>query len=437
MEKELILKGAKLFIGVDESVIEDGAVHVKGDKIVYAGPAAGLGDVDPAIEQVDVNGQFVMPGMSECHAHLSFTDGSPFELGSPTPEEATLSGVRSSRIMLGSGFTSALSFGSVHKVDITLREAINSGKIPGPRLAAAGKDIGVTSSNVDSGGVGGLSLITDGPWNLRQAVRQQRYLNVDVVKIFIDGEGISNHAPRDELAFHDDEVAAIVDEAHRRNMRVATHSRSAAGVKQAVRAGCDYIGHANFLDEEAADLLAEARDRVFVGPGIAWEMGLVNHHASIGLTRQWVKDRGYDDQIEATIKSVEMMLERDIRMMTGGDYGISIAPHGTYAKDLEMFVDIFGMTPGKALLCATQYGGAAADPENRVGTLEPGKFADIVVVDGDPIADIRVMQDHSKLTVMKGGVIYRDLVNDLSYEITAEDIPKTGQATARILEPAQ
>jgi len=123
--------------------------------------------------------------------------------------------------------------------------------------------------------------------------------------------------------------------------------------------------------------------------------------------------------------------------MTGGDYGISIAPHGTYAKDLEMFVDIFGMTPGKALLCATQYGGAAADPENRVGTLEPGKFADIVVVDGDPIADIRVMQDHSKLTVMKGGVIYRDLVNDLSYEIKAEDIPKTGQATARILEPAQ
>ena len=445
MAEQLIITGAKLFLGLDESVIEDGAVWIDGDTIKYAGPAAQMGDADPGIERVDVGGQFVMPGMSECHAHLSFTDGSPFELGSPTPEEATLSGVRSSRIMLGSGFTSALSFGSVHKVDIALRAAIDAGKIPGPRLAAAGKDIGTTASNVDSGGTGGLSLIADGPWNLRQAVRQQRYLNVDIVKIFIDGEGISNHAPRDELAFDDEEVAAIVDEAHRRNMRVATHSRSAAGVKQAVRAGCDYIGHANFLDEEAADLLAEHRDHVFVGPGIAWEMGLVNHHASIGLTRQWVTDRGYDDQIEATIKSVAMMLEADIRMMVGGDYGISIAPHGTYARDLEMFVTMFGMTPGKALLCATRDGGAAADPERRVGTLEAGKFADIVIVNGDPIADISIVADHSKLTaIIKGGVIYRDLINDTPAWIAPSELadvldePASKNAiTPGVLEPAQ
>jgi imidazolonepropionase-like amidohydrolase len=438
MGKQFIITGAKLFLGIDESVIEDGAVWIDGDTIKYAGPAGAMGDTDPSIETVDVGGQFVMPGMSECHAHLSFTDSSPFELGSPTPESATISAVRSSRIMLGSGFTSALSFGSVHKVDITLREAINAGAIPGPRLAAAGKDLGVTASNVDSGGVGGLSQITDGPWNLRQAVRQQRYLNVDIVKIFIDGEGTSNHAPRDELAFHDDEVAAIVDEAHRRNMKVATHSRSADGVKQAVRAGCDYIGHANFLDEEAIEVLHEARDRIFVGPGIAWEMGLVNHHASIGLTREWVTERGYDNQIEASIKSVGMMLEADIRMMVGGDYGISIAPHGTYAKDLEMFVDMFGMTPGKALLCATRDGGAAADPKGRVGTLEAGKFADLIVVNGDPIADIRIMQDHSKLTaIMKGGTIYRDLVNDLSFEIKASDIAGQGAGAAKVLEPAQ
>ena len=438
MGKQLILKGAKLFLGMDESVISYGAVWVDGDVIKYAGPAAGLGDVDPNIEQVDVGGQFVMPGMSECHAHLSFTDGSPTELGTPTAEQATLSGVRSSRIMLGSGFTSALSFGSVHKVDLALREAINAGKIPGPRLLAAGQDLGVTGCNVDSGGKGGLEKIADGPWALRKAVREQRRDCVDIVKIFIDGEGLSNHNPQHELSFHDDEIAAICDEAHRRNMKVASHSRSAAGVKQAVKFGVDFIGHANYLDEEAADMLAEARDRVFVGPGIIWELGIIEHGASLGFSPEWVRSRGYEDEVEASIKSVKMMLDRDIRMMVGGDYGISIAPHGSYAKDLEIFVDMFGMTPGKALLCATQYGGAAADPKGRVGTLEAGKFADLVVVDGDPIADIRVLQDHSKLTgIMKGGVIYQNLVSDASFEINAASLSKGATANAKVLEPAQ
>ena len=137
----------------------------------------------------------------------------------------------------------------------------------------------------------------------------------------------------------------------------------------------------------------------------------------IVLTRQWVTDRGYDDQIEATIKSVAMMLEADIRMMVGGDYGISIAPHGTYARDLEMFVTMFGMTPGKALLCATRDGGAAADPEGRVGTLEAGKFADIVIVNGDPIADISIVADHSKLTAK---FVRTPALGDVPYPVMME-----------------
>ena len=423
MSQQVIFTGAKLFIGIDESVIENGTIWLDGEHIKYAGTADGLIGVGASIKCVELNGQFVMPGMTECHAHLSFTDANPFNLGAQSPEEATLTGIRNARMMLGSGFTSAISFGSIHKVDLALRSAINSGSIPGPRLAAAGKDLGATGSTVDSGVFDGLAHVADGPWAVRKAVREQRRDTVDIVKIFIDGEGVCEHATQHELSFQDDEVAAIVDEAHRHGMRVACHSRSAAGVKQAVRSGVDFIAHANFLDEEAADMLYAARDHVYVAPSIIWELGLIEQCESLGLSSDWVKQRGYEEEVEASIRSVRMMLDRDIRLMVGGDFGISVAPHGTYAKDLEVFVDIFGMSAAKALLCATRDGGSAFDRSNMVGTLETGKYADILIIDGDPIDNIKVMQDHSKFSaIIKGGVIYKGLINNADFTISPDTI---------------
>ena len=423
MSQQVIFTGANLFTGIDESVIKNGTIWLDGEHIKYAGTADGLIGAGASIKCVELNGQFVMPGMTECHAHLSFTDANPFNLGAQSPEEATLTGIRNARMMLGSGFTSAISFGSIHKVDLALRSAINSGSIPGPRLAAAGKDLGATGSTVDSGVFDGLAHVADGPWAVRKAVREQRRDTVDIVKIFIDGEGVCEHATQHELSFQDDEVAAIVDEAHRHGMRVACHSRSAAGVKQAVRAGVDFIAHANFLDEEAADMLYAARDHVYVAPSIIWELGLIEQCESLGLSSDWVKQRGYEEEVEASIRSVRMMLDRDIRLMVGGDFGISVAPHGTYAKDLEVFVDIFGMSAAKALLCATRDGGAAFDRSNMVGTLETGKYADILIIDGDPIDNIKVMQDHSKFSaIIKGGVIYKGLINNADFTISPDTI---------------
>ena len=145
-----------------------------------------------------------------------------------------------------------------------------------------------------------------------------------------------------------------MDEAHRRNLRVACHARSAAAVKQAVRAGVDFIGHANYLDEEAVELLASRNDPVYVGPAIAWEVEYVRQCESLGVSRETVRAQGYEAEIEATVRTVEMLRKADVKLVVGGDYGISIAPHGTYAKDLEYFVDLFGMRPAEALLCATR-----------------------------------------------------------------------------------
>lgn len=401
MHGDTVLSGAALFTAEDESVIDDGAVWVSGETIEFAGPRAALPDAAANAEVVELTDKFVMPGMTETHAHLSFADASPFAIGETPVEVATITAVRNAELMLRAGFTSAISFGSTYKIDVALRDGIAAGRIKGPRLLAAGRDLGATASNIDSGG--GLSQIADGPWALRKAVREQRKQRVDVVKIFIDGEAINPVNPPGELSFCDEEVAAVVDEAHRRNMRVACHARSAAAVKQAARAGVDFIGHANYLDDEAVELLAERREQIFVGPAIAWEIQYVAQCESLGVARDTVRAQGYEAEIEATIATVSKLRAAGVPLVVGGDYGISIAPHGTYAKDLEYFVELFGFSPAQALLCATRNGGRAFDPHGSLGTLAAGTAADLVVVDGNPLEDVRVLQDHAKLTVMQRG----------------------------------
>lgn len=401
MNAGTVFRNATLFPARDESVIEGGALWIRGDEIVYAGPQAQLPAAAQGCEDVDAGGAFIMPGMTETHAHLSFADASPFAIGATPVEVATITAVGNARLMLASGFTSAISFGSTYRIDVALRDAIDAGRIPGPRLLAAGRDLGATASNVDS--PGGLSQIADGPWALRQAVREQRRDRVDVVKIFIDGEAINPVNPPGELSFCDEEVEAVVDEAHRRGLRVACHARSAAAVKQAVRAGVDFVGHANYLDDEAVDLLAARNESIVVGPAIAWEVQYLAQCESLGVSPETVRAQGYQREIDATVASVEKLRAAGVRLVVGGDYGISIAPHGTYARDLEYFVALFGMRPAEALVCATRNGGAAMDPAGSLGTLTAGSRADFLIVDGDPLRDVRILQERGRFRVYRGG----------------------------------
>ncbi len=429
MSQHTLFTNAALFRGVDDDVIAPGAIWVDGNIVRYAGPESDLGPVPDDTARVDLGGQFVMPGMTESHAHISYTNNGPTELDKTPVEEAMVSSVDNARLMLGSGFTSAISFGSVHRIDVYLRDAIKKGQIPGPRLIASGRDVGATASNADlhpdyaRPQMEGLGMLVDGPWAVRRAVRTLRKNRADIIKIFLDGEGLSDHAPPGELTYTDDEVAAAVNEAHTRNMRVACHSRSAAAVKQAVRHGVDVIGHANYLDDEAVDMLKKARDRLAVGPAIAWEIKFVENAEKMGFSMKTVEARGYVTEIEETKKAVRRLREVGVRVLPGGDYGLNITPHGTYAKDLEYFVDYFGMSNAESLLCATRDGGHTADPSGMLGTLEEGKLADLVIVDGNPIEDITVLQDHGRITaVMKDGKLYRGLTNDNPYLASTEEL---------------
>ena len=422
MTRQTVFTNARLFTGIDGEVLEDGSLWLEGTDIRFAGPARDLRGVNDDVKRIDLGGRFLMPGMTESHAHISYTGNGPTELDKTPVEEAMVHSIANARLMLGAGFTSAISFGSVHRIDVYLKRAIDSGVIPGPKLVASGRDVGATASNADlhpdyaKPQMEGLGMLVDGPWAVRAAVRRLKKNGADIIKIFLDGEGLSDHAPPGELTYTDEEVAAAVDEAHRRNMRVACHARSAAAVKQAVRFGVDVIGHANYLDDEAVAMLQRSRHRLAVGPAIAWEVQFLKHCEELGFSRQTVEQRGYAREVEATVDAVRRLREVGVRVLVGGDYGLSITPHGTYAKDLEYFVDLFGMSPTEAMLCATRDGGAVADPSGMVGTLEEGKRADMVVVDGDPVADIGVLQDPEKIVaVVKDGRIYQGLAEHNPY----------------------
>ena len=414
----LIIENANLFIGVDEEVIANGAVWVSDGFIKFSGAVSDLPAGGENIERYDALGKFVMPGMTESHVHLSYNNSHPQQLNSEPLPIAMLDAVDNARILLGSGFTSAISFGSAQGLDVPLRDAINAGRIPGPRLAASDRDLGSTGSNADGtfGGDSSKKIIADGPWAIRKAIRSLAKRRCDIVKIFLDGEALSEFAPPGVLTYSDEEVAAAVEEAHIRGMRVVTHSRSAAAVKQAVRHGVDVIGHANYLDDEAVDMLEAKRDQIFVCPAIAWEITLLDRGSELGLPRDAMEQRGYQKEVDETISAVKRLRDSKVRVLVGGDYGLNITPHGTNSKDLEYFVDLFGMSTSEALLCATRDGGAAADTSGMVGTLEEGKYADLVIVDGNPLEDIRILQDHSRIVgVMKDGVMHCALMQKNPY----------------------
>jgi len=421
MDKQKIFSNLNLFKGDSNTICEDASIWVDGNIIKYAGPSSEFTNTSHNIERVDLGGKTVIPGMTESHAHISYTNNGPLELDKTPIEEAMIKTVDNARIMLGSGFTSAISFGSVHRIDVFLRDAINNGEIAGPRLLAGGRDICAIGGNADmypdhaKPQTEGLAIITDGPWEIRKAVRSLWKNGVDVVKVMIDGELISLQGRPGDLGYKDEEVEALVDEAHRKKMKVACHARSAEAVKQAVRSGIDFIGHANYIDSEALDLLIENKEKVYVGPAIAWEMAFLENAEKMGYKNDSREVIEYQKELEETISSYKKMKEAGVKILVGGDYGLDIAPHGTYAKDLEYYVNLFGFSNAEALHCATSLGGEAMGNDGLLGTLEEGKLADLVIIDGNPLKDITILQDHKKIkAVMKDGLIYQGLTNKIN-----------------------
>jgi imidazolonepropionase-like amidohydrolase len=390
-----------------------GSVRVDGTRIaeVTPGPGAPAG---AGVTVIDGGGAMLMPGLIESHAHIGLADVPSHELTRLPPEEHMLLTVRNAALMLDCGYTSAFSAAAPKpRLDIVLKREIEAGRAPGPRLLANGPEITVT------GGLGDTNLlhlpyhetptfawVADGPEAIRRVCRLLAREGVDCLKLNLSGDIGTSSFPSEQTPMTDAEVAAAMEVARAARLRVAAHCRSNESVLLALRHGIDVIYHANWADERTLDALEAARERIVVGPALGLTWALAQGGGQWGVSAE--RAAAFQRELEVSVEVVARMRRRGIRVLPGGDYGFPPTPHGAYARDLWLFVKILGFSPAETLVAATRYGGELMGQSGTLGVVAPGALADLLLVDGDPLADIAVLQDRGALRmIMKDGALHK------------------------------
>lgn len=406
-----VINNGQLVDGTGRPAVADAALVVRDGRIEYAGAAAAAPRVPPEATRIDARGGTIMPGLVEAHFHPTYFNVAELaDLDVKYPVEyVTLLAAANARLALECGYTSARSGGSLHNIDVWLKRSIEEDLFPGPRLAASGREIcgagGLMDWNPDylKLGMEGLILLINGPIEARQAVRRLVKDGVEWIKTYPTGDAAApDAADHHTLCMTLEEMQAVVAEAHNYRRHVTGHCRATEGIKNALRAGFDTIEHGTFMDAEALDLLL-ARDTPVV-PALQFEWASIEHGPSFGMSQSVVD--GHRETLEAGAESARLILRAGGRIGLGGDYGFAWNPHGDYAKELSFFVDYVGFTPAETIRCATQIGAQILNRGDELGTLELGKLADVLVVDGDVLAEIRVLEDRTRLiAVLQGGVL--------------------------------
>ncbi len=389
-----------------------GSVLVQGNRIRQVGRSTAPISSSGATV-IDGAGATLMPGMCEAHTHFSWNNAATLGAIQAMPlEEHVLWCAKVAKQYLHAGFTSCVGAACAKpRLDVVTRNAINSGQIPGPRYLAASQEITVL------GGLGDETLPhlpfpefsfgvnVSGAEEMRKAVRMFLKYGVDSVKLNLSGDNFTPDSPAETTWMSDAEVAAAMEEVKVRGKRGIAHARSAASVKQALRHGIDLIYHASFTDSETLDMLEEAKDRIFVAPGIGIIHALLNEATPWGVTPAKARELGYQVEWDAALESLSKMHKRGVRVLPGGDYGFAFTPHGQNARDLEFFVKYLGFTPMEAIRACTLHGGQIMMRGHELGTIKDGYLADLLLIDGDPLANLSILRDPKRiLAVMKDGV---------------------------------
>ena len=406
-----LLNNGRLVDGTGAPPVPDAAVVVHDGKIAYAGPAAAAPETPPDANRIDANGGTILPGLVEAHFHATYfnvRELQDLDIRYPV-EYVTIRAVKNAQTALEAGYTAARSGGSLFNIDVWLKRAIEEDMLPGPRLAASGREIcgagGLMDWNPEDRKIGmeGLVLIVNGPDEARAAVRKLVKDGVEWVKTYPTGAAAApNINDHHSLSMTFEEMHAVVGAAHNHGLKVTGHCRANQGIKNALRAGYDSLEHATFMDDEALELLLERN--VPVVPALWFEHASVEHGKQFGMSQQVID--GHQETLDGGAESARRILRAGGRVGLGGDFGFAWTPHGTYAKEISYFVRHVGFTPLEALTCATKTGAEIMGRGAEIGTVEAGKLADLLVVDGDVLDNIRLLENRASfLAVMQGGIV--------------------------------
>lgn len=388
-----------------------GSVLVEGERIALVSRA---GTEPSGAQIVDGRGGPLMPGLVEAHSHLTFLDmARSIDLGFVPPEEHMLRTATNARRLLDAGFTSCASAASSKpRLDVALRNAIDAGDVVGPRTLAASPEMTVTA------GLGDVRLshlyrqnfaeVLDGAAEFRRFSREMVREGVDTLKINISGDAGTVASPSCATVMTEAEVEAVCDVAHAHGKRVAAHCRNAASLRMALRHGVTILFHANLIDDDTCAAIAAEKERVFVAPTLGHTYTTLHEASPWGISTAMGEERGLDRELERGIDNMKDLKRRGVRVLPGGDYGFAWNPNGANARDLEHFVNLLGFSPMEAIVAATRLGGELMMKPDDLGQVGPGFIADLLLVDGDPLADIAILRDKTRLrAIMRGGAFHK------------------------------
>lgn len=383
-------------------------VLVEGDTITAVAEPGMTLPKPEGVTVFDGEGSVLMPGLVDGHGHLAMT-GKPRDWAFIPVEEHVFAYMHNARLLLDSGFTSVVSGGAVKpRLDIAIRNEINAGGIPGPRLLACSPEMTCTGGLGDDRkmhlDIYSYSLILDGADQFRNTTRLYAREGADLVKVGISGNPGLPHAPADTTLMTMDELEAVTTAAESFGIRVAAHARSNHSVVMALNAGVDFIYHCELADDKTIDLLDSAKDRIFLAPAFGPAYA---RHREMTLPTPFARDEAAYI-FDAFCETYTAIRKRGIRVLIGGEYGLPETPHGTNARDLQHFVEFFGYSNDEALIAATKWGAEAMLMGDRLGEVRPGFLADLILVKGMPHHDVSILQDRDNIRViMKDGVVHK------------------------------
>ncbi|MGZ8286544.1 MAG: Xaa-Pro dipeptidase [Allosphingosinicella sp.] len=389
-------------------VVEEPVVVITDGRIASVVGRGGARPIIPAgAKRIDLPGKTLLPGLIDMHVHLD----SPADIGGYRGLEYTdsfwaMTAVGNARAMLDAGFTTVRNVGSGNRNDVGLKQAIDGGYAVGPRIVPAGFALGATGGHCDSTflppslekakkeeGVG------DGALELRHQVRRQRKYGAEVIKVCATGGVFSRNTEPGQQQLSEDELRAVADEAHQWGLKVAAHAHGAAGIKAAIRAGIDTIEHASLIDSEGIRL---AKER---GTWLAMDIFNTEYTQAEGARNGVLEDNLRKDREIAQLQrdNFRAAHRAGVKMVFATDAGVM--PHGSAGGQFRWMVQ-YGMTPMEAIQSATRNAAQALGRERDVGAIAVGRWGDMIAVDGDPLADVRRLEDVD--VVIKGGAVVKD-----------------------------
>jgi imidazolonepropionase-like amidohydrolase len=400
--KRTLVRAGHLLDVKTGKLLDNETIVVVGENIQSIAPSASVAQ-QPGDAVIDLKGMTVLPGLIDVHTHLTGDpDFDPYRELTTTDAKEAITGVANARTTLLAGITSVRNVGAGGYSDVDLRDAINAGQVPGPRMQVSGPPLGITGGHCDENllplkyhvvGEG----VADGIAAVQQKVRQNIKYGADLIKICATGGVLSKGDDPQASQYTLEEMRAIVADAHRLGRKVAAHSHGSQGILWASEAGVDSIEHGSYINDEA---IAEMKKNgTYLVPTLYLEDWQIEKGSLPPFYHQKMVD------VSAVAKTnIKRAMQAGVKIAMGTD--AAVYPHGLNAHELDVYVNQLGMTPLAALQTATINAVDLMGWTAKTGALEPGKWADIIAVEKSPLEDVRILQDVK--FVMKGGVVYRN-----------------------------